>query len=72
MKQIFIDLRNEKQVNWWNNIASKLVNVIQYTYIDEVATGKHIGVIFFAKGILANYVYNKNVKFMDNPVKTKL
>lgn len=71
MKQtgIFIDLRNGEQVKWWNNIASKLVKVVSYTYIDETATGKHVGVLMNIAGPLKNLVIRHNTnKFIKNPV----
>ena len=71
MKQtgIFIDLRNGKQVKWWNSIASKLVKVVSYTYIDETATGKHVGVLMNITGPLKNLVIRHNTKkFINNPV----
>ena len=48
---IYIDLGNKEQVKWWNEKASKLVKVIQYTYIDETETGKHVGVLLSLKGL---------------------
>ena len=71
MKQtgIFIDLRNSEQVKWWNSVANKLVKVVSYTYIDETATGKHVGVLMNITGLFKNLVINHNTKkFIKNPV----
>lgn len=69
---IFIDLKNEKQVKWWNEVASKLVKVVYYTYIDETATGKHVGILLKIKGIHKNRVIKENLKFINNPKTIKI
>lgn len=70
MKQngIFIDLRNEKQVEWWNHTAHKLVKVVKYETLVETATGKPVGYLVILKGLFKNYVIKKNKKFIKNAV----
>ena len=70
MKQInsiFIDLRNNEQIKWWNETGSKLVRVVNYTPIIETATNKEVGYIFAIKGIFKNRIINENLKFLNNP-----
>lgn len=69
---IFIDLKNEKHVKWWNEVASNLVKVVNYAYIDETATGKHAGIILKIKGIHKNRVIKENLKFINNPKTVKI
>lgn len=69
---IFIDLRNKEQVKWWNEIACKLVKVSYYTYIDETATGKHVGILLKLKGIRKNKIIKENLKFINNPIDIKI
>ena len=66
---IFIDFRNEEQVKWWNEKASKLVKVTGYRVIVETATNKPVGCLINFKGLFKNYVIKKNLKFIKNPVK---
>ena len=61
---IFIDFRNEKQVKWWNERASKLVKVTRYTYIDETETGKHVGILLSLKGLNKRKIIKENDKFI--------
>jgi hypothetical protein len=70
MKQngIWIDYRNKEQVKWWNNVASKLVRVVQYNEIIETATGKAVGRLIMIKGLHKNRVIKENLKFIDKPV----
>ena len=67
VNSIFIDLRNDKQVKWWNDTASKLVRVVRYDTIVETATNKTVGVIFAIKGLHKNRIINENIKFLNNP-----
>lgn len=64
---IFIDLRNNEQIKWWNEIGSKLVRVVNYTPIIETATNKEVGYIFAIKGIFKNLIIKENLKFLNNP-----
>ena len=69
MKQtgIFIDLKNEEQVKWWNEYASKLVRVVRYDTIVETATNKPVGVLFALEGSLKNEIIKENnCKFVKN------
>ena len=67
VNSIFIDLRNDKQVKWWNDTASKLVRVVRYDTIVETATNKTVGVIFAINGLHKNRIINENIKFLNNP-----
>lgn len=69
---IYINLGNKEQVKWWNEKASKLVKVIRYTYIDEIETGKHVGVLLSLKGLHKNKIIRQNMKFINNPVRCRL
>lgn len=65
---IYVDFKNEKQVKWWNNIASRLVKVDFYNKIIETDTNKPVGVLFALKnGLFTNYVIHHNNKFLKNP-----
>jgi hypothetical protein len=66
---IYIDYNNLKQVNWWNNYASKLVKVVRYNEIVEAATNKPVGVLMQLKGLFADYVIAENDNFIKNPTK---
>ena len=68
---IFIDLRNEKQVQWWNEIAGRLVKVVKYDTIVETATNEPVGLIIMIKGLLKDYVIKENKKFLSNPKLVK-
>lgn len=68
---IFIDLRNKEHVKWWNETASKLVDVIGYEDIAETKTGVIVGKIFLLKGLKRARVIKENSKFLSNPVKVK-
>lgn len=70
LNSVFIDLRNPEHVKWWNNVACKLVKVIHYTYIEETATGKKVGVIIKIGGVLKNVIIKRNKKFLVNPITT--
>ena len=74
MKQnsIYIDLNNKEHVDWWNNVASKMVRVVNYTELVETATNKKVGVILMIKGILKNKVIKENAKFIPNSVTTTI
>ena len=61
---ICIDMRNDEQVNWWNDIASKLVKVVRYDTIVDAATNKLVGVVFTIKGHLADSVIKANTQFL--------
>ena len=67
---IYIDYKNKKQVNWWNNYASKLVRVVRYNEIVEAETNEVVGVLMTLKGLFADYVIADNNNFIKNPVKT--
>lgn len=69
---IYIDYNNQKQVNWWNNYASKLVRVVRYNEIVEAATNKPVGVLMTLKGLFADYVIAENKNFIKNPVKATI
>lgn len=69
---IFIDLKNKEQIKWWNNVASKLVKVINYVYIDETDTGKHVGILLQLKGVNKNKIIKENSKFINNPKTVKI
>lgn len=70
LNSVFIDLRNPEHVKWWNNVACKLVKVIHYSYIEETATGKKVGVIIKIGGVLKNVIIKRNEKFLVNPITT--
>lgn len=72
MNGIYIDLRNEEQVKWWNEKASKLVKVIRHTYIEETKTGERVGIILVLKGFRKNKIIKENMKFINNPVRCKI
>ena len=65
---IWIDLRNKAHVDWWNNVASKMVKVICYDTIVETATDKPVGVIIMIKGLRKNKIIKENLKFISKPV----
>lgn len=65
---IWIDYRNKAHVDWWNNVASKLVRVIQYNEIIETATGKPVGRLIMIRGLHKNRVIRENLKFINKPV----
>ena len=65
---IWIDLRNKDQVDWWNNVASKMVKVVSYNTIVETATNKLVGVLFMIKGLYKNKVVKENLKFISKSV----
>lgn len=67
VNSIFIDLRNEEQVKWWNEIGSKLVKIARFHTIVETATNKTVGYVFVIKGMLSKRVIKQNLKFLDNP-----
>ena len=69
---IYIDYRNKKQVNWWNNYASKLVRVVRYNEIVEAETNEAVGVLMTLKGLFADYVIEENKNFIKNPVKATI
>lgn len=69
VNSIFIDLRNDKQVKWWNEVASKLVKVVRYDEIVETATGKPVGYIFMIKGLLKGRVIKENLKFLGKTTR---
>lgn len=69
---IYIDYRNKKQVNWWNNYASKLVRVVRYNEIVEAETNEAVGVLMTLKGLFADYVIAENKNFIKNPVKATI
>lgn len=70
---IYIDHQDEKQVAWWNNVASKLVRVTHHHNVNDVMTGEQIGTIFVIKGLLCRYVRWKNrKKFIRNPINATL
>lgn len=64
---IYIDYKNKKQVEWWNNTASKLVKVEFYNEIIETKTNKPVGVLLNINGFLKNYVIKENEKFLTDP-----
>lgn len=64
---IYIDYANKQQVEWWNNVAGKLVRVVRYNEIVETATNKPVGIIIAIKGVLSNFVIKENKKFLGNP-----
>jgi hypothetical protein len=66
----FIDLRNVKQVHWWN-VANLFVKAIDRTDVVDKATGRTVGCIFKITGLFAKYVASKNNTFIKNPVKVK-
>ena len=66
VNSIFIDLRNDEQVKWWNEVGSKLVRVVRYNTIVETATDKPVGYIFMIKGLLKGQIIKKNSKFLVN------
>lgn len=72
MNGIYIDLRNEEQVKWWNEKASKLVKVIRYTYIEETKTRERVGILIALKGFRKNKIIRENMKFINNPVRCKI
>lgn len=67
---IYIDLRNKEQVDWWINVAGKMVKVVAHSDIVETATNKKVGVIIMIKGLLKNKVIKENLKFISDPVTT--
>ena len=67
ISSIYIDYSNKEQVKWWNNFASGLVTVTVYNEIIEVATNKPVGRLICLKGVLRNYVINKNNTFLKDP-----
>lgn len=67
----FINLRNVKQVRWWN-IANLFVKAIDREDVVDTATGKTVGCIFKITGPFAKYVASKNASFIKNPLKIKL
>lgn len=69
---IYIDLRNEEQIKWWNEKASKLIKVIRYTYIEETKTGERVGILIALKGFRKNKIIRENMKFINNPVRCKI
>lgn len=72
MNGIYIDLKNEEQVKWWNEKASKLVKVIRHTYIEETKTRERVGIILVLKGFRKNKIIKENMKFINNPVRCKI
>lgn len=65
---IWIDYNNAEQVEWWNNVASKLVKVRRYDTIVKTATGKPVGVLMSITGLFSKWVIKQNEKFIKNPV----
>ena len=66
----FIDLRNVKQVRWWN-IVNPFVKAIDRTDVVEKDTGKTVGCIFKITGLFAKHIASKNNTFIKNPLKVK-
>ena len=68
---VFIDLRNAKQIHWWNKV-NIFVKAIGYNDIIETATNKSIGRIFQITGPFAKRIASRNVQlFIKNPVEFK-
>ena len=65
---IYIDLRNHKQVRWWN-MANLFVKAVDRDDVVETATGKAVGCIFVITGLFAKWVVSKNLSFIKNPVE---
>lgn len=64
---IFIDYRNNEQVEWWNNVASKLVGVSRRDILVKTATNEPVGMLLALTGPFKDYVIKKNEKFISNP-----
>ena len=60
---VFIEYANKEQVEWWNNIGSKLVRAVEYGTFVETATNKPVGMIYTVHGLLAGLVVNKANSF---------
>lgn len=65
---IMIDLRNKEHVDWWNNVASKMVKVVNYNTLVETATNEPVALLIKIKGFRKNKVIKENLKFISNPV----
>lgn len=67
VNSVFIDLRNEEQVKWWNEVARKRVRIVSWHTLVETATNKPVGYIFQIKGLFKGRVIKENLKFLDKP-----
>ena len=65
-KAIFVECANKKQVQWWNDVGSKLVKTIEYREMIDNETGSLVGVFFVIAGILTGYVEKMNASFMSD------
>lgn len=68
VRGIFIDLRNDEQVKWWNEVARKRVKIVAWNTIVETATNKPVGYIFRIEGLFKNQIIKENLKFLDDPI----
>ena len=68
---VFIDLKNNKQVHWWNivNLFTKAVDRID---VVDTVTGKTVGCMFKITGLFAKRIASKNLSFIDNPVQIEI
>lgn len=69
LKWVYIDLSNSRQVEWWNNIGSKLVriDIARYDMILEDTGKKTIGYWFVLGGLCTNYVIKKLNRLSKDP-----
>ena len=59
---MLIDLRNAKEVEWFNKKASKLVKCIKVDSIVENGTGKEIAVVLKPVGLFAKKIIKEHDK----------
>lgn len=66
---VFIELRDHKQVHWWN-IVSLFVKVVDRIDVIDDVTNKTVGYIFKITGLFAKYIASKSVSlFIEDPVE---
>ena len=71
MTGIFIDLKNDRQIKWWEKTAKKFVKVVKYETIVDTATNEPVGLLISIKGLFKNRVIKANNEFLSDPVKVR-